>query len=233
MKNRWNSFVFYFLTVSSVLFVCFGGNYAVSVFSENLPIERNHCIIIDPGHGGEDGGATSCTGILESQFNLEISQRLNDLLQLLGYQTRMIRSSDISVYKKGETIAQKKASDLQERVRIANETHNGLLLSIHQNKFSDGKYNGAQVFYSKTDGSQELAKKLQNNFIATINKGSKRQCKKSTGVYLMDHIRCTGILIECGFLSNFEEEAKLQSKEYQQKLCCVIGATVAEYLSNT
>lgn len=233
MKNRWNSFVFYFLTVSSVLFVCFGGNYAVSVFSENLPIEWNHCIIIDPGHGGEDGGATSYTGILESQFNLEISQRLNDLLQLLGYQTRMIRSSDISVYTKGETIAQKKVSDLQERVRMANETHNGLLLSIHQNKFSDGKYSGTQVFYSKTDGSQELAKKLQNNFISTINKGSKRQCKKSTGVYLMDHIRCTGILIECGFLSNFEEEAKLRSKEYQQKLCCVIGATVAEYLSNT
>lgn len=233
MKKGWNSFVIYILTVFTVLLVCVWSSQAVSVISKNSPIERKHCIIIDPGHGGEDGGATSCSGILESQFNLEISRRLNDLLQFLGYKTRMIRNSDISIYVKGDTIAQKKVSDLQERVRIANETDNGLLLSIHQNNFSDSRYSGAQVFYAKTEGSQALAKRLQNNFLSTLNKGSNRQCKKSAGVYLMEHIRCTGILIECGFLSNYDEEAKLRSEAYQKKLCCVIGATVGEYLSNT
>ena len=209
------------------------GNRAVTVIAESRPVEREHCIIIDAGHGGEDGGATSCTGKLESSFNLEIALRLNDLLHLLGYDTGMIRTTDTSVYTKGETIAQKKVSDLKERVRIVNETDNALLLSIHQNNFSDGKYSGAQVFYAGTEGSEALAKQLQAAFVSTLNPGSNRQCKKSDGVYLMEHIDCTGVLIECGFLSNTEEEAKLRSPEYQKKLCCVIAATVSGFLSNT
>lgn len=233
MKKGKRGSVIYFLTAFIVLFVSVWGSRAVTVISENSPVERKHCIIIDPGHGGEDGGATSCSGVLESQFNLEISQKLNDLLQLLGYRTKLIRNSDISIYIKGDSIAQKKASDLKERVRIANETSNCLLLSIHQNHFSDTRYSGAQVFYAKTEGSQELAKHLQEKLVSTINKGSKRKSKLSTGVYLMEHIQCTGVLIECGFISNFEEEAKLRSEEYQKKLCCVIASAVGEYLSNT
>lgn len=233
MKKGKRGIVIYFLTAFIVLFVSVWGSRAVTVISENSPVERKHCIIIDPGHGGEDGGATSCSGVLESQFNLEISQKLNDLLQLLGYRTKLIRNSDISIYVKGDSIAQKKASDLKERVRIANEMSNCLLLSIHQNHFSDSRYSGAQVFYAKTEGSHELAKHLQEKLVSTINKGSKRQSKLSTGVYLMEHIQCTGILIECGFISNFEEEAKLRSEEYQKKLCCVIASAVGEYLSNT
>ena len=233
MKKGKRGIVIYFLTAFIVLFVSVWGSRAVTVISENSPVERKHCIIIDPGHGGEDGGATSCSGVLESQFNLEISQKLNDLLQLLGYRTKLIRNSDISIYIKGDSIAQKKASDLKERVRIANETSNCLLLSIHQNHFSDTRYSGAQVFYAKTEGSQELAKHLQEKLVSTINKGSKRKSKLSTGVYLMEHIQCTGVLIECGFISNFEEEAKLRSEEYQKKLCCVIASAVGEYLSNT
>lgn len=209
------------------------GSRAVTVLAENMPPVREHTIIIDAGHGGLDGGATSCTGVLESKFNLEISLRLNDLLHFLGYDTRMIRTEDISVYKTGQTISQKKASDLKERVRIVNETENALLLSIHQNHFPDDRYSGAQVFYAGTEGSQLLAKELQNNFVKYINPGSNRQEKKSSGIYLMEHIRCPGVLIECGFLSNPEEEAKLRSEEYQKILCCIIAATVDEYLSNT
>lgn len=209
------------------------GDRAITVIAESQPIERKHCIILDAGHGGEDGGATSCTGKLESGFNLDITLRLNDLLHLLGYDTGMIRTTDTAVYTKGETIAQKKVSDLKERVRIVNETENALLLSIHQNNFSDGKYSGAQVFYAGTEGSKALAKQLQAAFVSTLNPGSNRQCKKSDGVYLMEHIDCTGVLIECGFLSNAEEEAKLSSPEYQKKLCCVIAATVSGFLSNT
>lgn len=229
-KKTW--ILFYALTVFSVLAAASWGSRAVTVIAENSPIPRDHCIIIDPGHGGMDGGATSCTGKLESGYNLEISLRLNDLLRLLGYDTRMIRSTDISVYTKGDTIAQKKVSDLKERVRIVNETENSLLLSIHQNHFSDSRYSGAQVFYAETEGSAQLASQLQAAFQDALKQGRNRGVKKSEGIYLMEHIQRPGILIECGFLSNVREEANLRDPDYQKKLCCVISATVSQYLSN-
>jgi N-acetylmuramoyl-L-alanine amidase len=171
--------------------------------------------------------------VLESQLNLQIALKLNDLMHLLGYKTVMIRTTDISVYTQGETIAAKKVSDLKERVRIVNDTENGLLISLHQNTFSDSRYGGAQVFYPPTEGSQKLAQYLQTNLIQTINPGSNRKPKKADGVYLMEHIERTGVLVECGFLSNTEEEAKLREVSYQKKLCCVLAATVAAFLSNT
>ena len=230
---KWKWFCLYILTAAAFLGLCHWGSKAVTVIAEHSPPERSHCIIIDAGHGGVDGGATSCTGIPESAYNLEIALRLNDLFRLLGYDTRMIRSTDISVYTKGETIAQKKISDLKERVRITNETENSLLISIHQNTFPDSRYSGAQVFYASTEGSKVLAGQLQTAFIDALNPGNRRQCKKSDGIYLMEHIIRPGILVECGFLSNPQEEANLRNREYQQKLCCVIASIVGSYLSNT
>lgn len=224
---------FYILIIGLFLVGTAIGSRSVTVFSEKKPVERQHCIVIDAGHGGEDGGATSCTGILESSFNLEIALRLQDLLHLLGYDTKMIRTTDTSIYTQGTTISQKKISDLKERVRIVNETENALLLSIHQNQYSDSRYSGAQVFYAGTAGSDALAKALQDAFVGTVNPGSNRKSKKSDGVYLMEHIDCTGVLVECGFLSNPEEESRLRSEKYQKKICCVIAAAVSTYLSNT
>ena len=220
----------YTATILITLTLAAIGSRSVTVISQNLPPVREHCFIIDPGHGGVDGGATSCTGKLESAFNLEISMRLRDLLHFLGYETKMVRTEDISIYTKGETIAQKKMSDLKERVRICAETDGAVLLSIHQNFFSDSRYSGAQVFYPASAGSEELAKSLQKNFISTLNPGSRRNAKKAEGVYLMEHITCPGVLIECGFLSNPQEEVKLRSAEYQKALCCVIASTVAEFI---
>ena len=221
----------YCLILSLTLLIAHWSNRAITVLAELTPPERHHTIIIDPGHGGVDGGATSCTGVPESRFNLEISLKLNDFLRFLGYDTRMIRTEDISVYTKGETIAAKKASDLKERVRICNETENAMLLSIHQNNFSDSRYFGAQVFYAS--GSEALAKELQTAFRQTLNPGSRRQEKKSSGIYLMEHISCPGVLIECGFLSNPQEEGRLRTASYQKQLAALIGCTVSRYLSNT
>ena len=201
----------------------------VSVISLQTVRKEQNRIIIDPGHGGVDGGATSCTGKLESTYNLEISLRLRDLFHLLGYPTYMIRTTDTSVYIKGDTIAAQKMSDLKERVRIVNETENNILVSIHQNLFSDSRYSGAQVFYADTGGSRQLAETLQHSFVDTLNPGSKRKVKKAEGIYLMEHIENPGILVECGFLSNPEEENKLNDPEYQRKLCCVIATAVAEF----
>lgn len=222
--------LFYTLIVSIFLTAAYWGSAATSVIAQKIPLERYHTVIIDAGHGGVDGGATSCTGKLESAFNLEIALRLNDLMHLLGMHTKMVRTSDISVYTQGETIAAKKVSDLKNRVQLVNETENALLLSIHQNTFSDSRYSGSQVFYAPKGEGQFLAEQLQTALVQTINPGSNRRCKRADGVYLMEHIEKTGILIECGFLSNVEEEAKLRSNEYQKKLCCVIATTVFNFL---
>ena len=233
MKKTAKTFLIYGLMAAAFVLCVLMGNEAVTTLAENRPVQRQVCIVIDPGHGGEDGGAVSCSGIPESAYNLEISQRLNALLNLLGYHTEMIRKSDISVYTKGETLAQKKASDLKERVNRINGLDQAVLLSIHQNHYPDERYSGAQVFYANTEGSSELAQHLQAVFVSTLNPGSRRQAKKASGIYIMEHIRCPGVLIECGFLSNHAEEAKLRNPDYQKKLCCVIASATCQYLSNT
>lgn len=218
--------------VGFILFAI-GGSRVVTVMSVNAPVVYKQTVVIDAGHGGVDGGATSCTGVLESNFNLEIALKLNDLMHLLGINTVMIRETDCSVYIEGESIAQKKVSDLKERVRIVNSTDNALLISIHQNQFSDGRYKGAQVFYAPTNDSKELAQALQTAFIHTINPDSHRQIKKADKIYLMQHINCPGILVECGFISNPQEEYLLRDVDYQRKLCSVIACTVSSYLFST
>lgn len=230
-RNNYIAFLpFYLLAVILCIGLAHGGSQAVTTLGESAPVPREHTIIIDAGHGGIDGGATSCTGILESTINLQIALRLDDLMHFLGYQTYMIRTTDTSIYTQGNTIAAQKVSDLKERVRIVNETEDAILISIHQNTFSDSRYGGAQVFYPKTDGSKELASAMQGALITIANPDSKRVCKKADGVYLMEHIEQTGILIECGFLSNPEEEALLRSADYQKKLCGIIAATVGSFL---
>lgn len=231
--NKWVGLLpFYLLVVVLLLGVVQFGSDAVTAISNAQPVQRNQTIIIDAGHGGIDGGATSCTGVLESRLNLEIALRLEDLLHLLGYRTLMIRKDDVSVYTEGETIAQKKISDLKERVRIVKDTDNGILISIHQNTFSDNRYGGAQVFYANTDESRELAQIIQNSLVTTLNNGSKRQCKKANGIFLLKQIEKTGVLIECGFLSNPAEEALLRSNTYQKNLCCVIATSISVFVNN-
>lgn len=220
----------YLLVVSLFLGATWCGSRAVTVISREIPVERTHTIVIDPGHGGEDGGAVSCTGVSESRINLEIALRLRDLLHLMGHRTNMIRTTDISVYTAGTTLAQKKVSDLKERVRIINETADAVLVSIHQNIFSDPKYSGAQIFYGNSEQSKALATAVQESVSKTLNPGSNRQCKRASGVYLMENIHCTGILAECGFLSNPAEEALLRDGGYQRKAAAVLAAAVSNFL---
>lgn len=227
LKRFW---VLYLFAAAICISGTIGTEKAVSTIAENKSVTRYYTIIIDAGHGGVDGGATSCTGVLESQINLEIALRLEDLCHLLGFQTRMIRTTDESIYTEGKTIAAKKASDLRQRVGIVNGTENAILISIHQNMFADSQYSGAQVFYAPTNGSHDLAKIMQGSLVESLNPGSKRQCKAASGIYLLQHIERIGVLIECGFLSNPQEEAKLREETYQQNLCCVIVSGLSRYL---
>ena len=224
-KGNWIGMLPFYLLAA---IICIGaariGSGAVTASVQSEGVERNHRIVIDAGHGGIDGGATSCTGVLESTINLQIALRLNDLMHLLGYETVMIRTTDTSVYTEGNTIAAQKVSDLKERVRIVNETENAILISIHQNIFPDSRYDGAQVFYAPTEGSQELAQAMQP-ILCTA-----RKCKSGDSVYLLQNIDTTGILVECGFLSNPEEEAKLRDSGYQQLLCGKIVSALSGFL---
>ena len=211
--------------------LCQLASSSVTVLKESEPVQNRTVIIIDAGHGGIDGGATSCTGIPESHINLQISLRLNDLVRLLGFETKMIRKTDTSVYTEGNTIAAQKVSDLKQRVKMVNETKNAVLVSVHQNTFLDSRYSGAQVFYANDDTSRELAKVMQADLISNLNPGSKRQCKSSDGIYLMQNIRRPGVLIECGFLSNPEEEANLQTAEYQKQIASVVATCISRFYS--
>ena len=220
----------YVVVVSVFLGAAWFGSRAVTVMAQREAADQANVIVIDAGHGGEDGGAVSCTGVKEKEINLEISLRLNDLFQLLGHKTRMIRASDVSVHTTGSTISQRKASDLKARVQMVEALNSPILLSIHQNLFPDARYSGAQVFYGPAGEGQELAESLQMVLRDTVNPASHREIKKAEGIYLMEHVSCPAVLIECGFLSNPQEEAMLRDPEYQKNISIVIAAQTANFL---
>lgn len=230
MRKTIKMIITYVIILVTVISLTLTGNKVITTISEQVPLDSRKCIVIDPGHGGIDGGATSYTGVLESQLNLEIALRLNDFMHFLGVATIMTRSDDRSIYTQGDTIAAQKVSDLQERVRIVNTTDNAILISIHQNTFHDHHYYGAQVFYSTAGESKALATQMQAGLISALNPGSNRNIKKAHSIYLLENINTTGILIECGFISNPEEEAKLRNAEYQKKLSAVIASVCSLYL---
>ena len=191
-------------------------------------------IVIDPGHGGADGGAVSPNGTKESELNLCVSLRLRDLCRLLGFRVQMLRTEDVSLEDASAvTVSEKKISDLKSRVKLVNGTPGALLVSIHQNSFPQGpQYSGAQVFYAGTQGSQTLAELLQSRICSDLDPSNHRVCKQAREVYLMEHINCGGILLECGFLTNRDEERKLRSPSYQKQLSMTVAAALTEYRSS-
>ena len=221
---------FYIVVCLVILVVTFVGNRTITVISQNSPVVQDHCIIIDAGHGYPDGGATSVTGVLECTLNLQIAQKTAAVLNLLGVHTYMLRETEESVYSSGNTIAQKKISDIRNRVRMVNEIDDGILISIHQNYFSDSRYCGAQVFYADSETSKHFASEIQSNFVSALQPDNHRLPKKSAGVYLMEHIDCTAVLVECGFLSNPGEDALLSNQDYQKKIAGVLAISAANYL---
>ena len=155
------------------------------------------------------------------------------MMHLLGIDTVLIRDTDRSIHTQGDTIAARKVSDLKERVKLVNSLQNVILVSIHQNHFTDSRYSGAQVFYKADKESAELAARLQNSFVQTINLGSNRKSKKAEGIYLLEKAESPAILVECGFLSNYQEEAKLRDPHYQKQVAAVIAASCSAYLHGT
>ena len=216
-----------FLGTFLFAFLCYGLSPRPAV-SVSADVNQPMILVIDAGHGGEDGGAVSGSGVLESTLNLSIALRTEDLAALLGITPKMIRRTEISVYDPGgTTIAQKKSSDLRNRVKFVESTPGAVLLSIHQNHFSEGKYHGAQVFYASTSGSRALAEAIQKDLRMSLDPANHRECKKASNVYRMEHVSCPAVLVECGFLSNAAETQKLQEASYQKKLSMAILRSIA------
>lgn len=230
--ERFRKYALPVVLLAAVVYVCAYSFFALQKMQAASKTDESPVtVVVDAGHGGEDGGATSVSGAQESRINLEIALRLRDLLAFAGVPTAMIRETDTAVYTGDcRTIAEKKVSDLKNRAAAVNATPNALLISIHQNFFPEGKYRGTQVFYARTDGSEALARRIQDTVRETVDPNNHRQIKKSQAVYLMEHIQCTGVLVECGFLSNAQEDALLQSADYQKKLAAAVGGAAIQYL---
>lgn len=190
-----------------------------------VSVTRAAPLILDAGHGGEDGGAVSVTGVPESRVNLEIVQKLRDTLALYGVDPVVLREEDVSLHDpEASTLREKKRSDLKNRVRAVEAVEGGALLSIHQNSYPGSQYRGAQVFYAPTGGSRELAELLQTALREELQPDNGRKAKPiPESVYLMNHVSCPAVLVECGFLTNPEEEALLRDGGYQRQLAAVLA----------
>ncbi len=233
-KKQW--FCMGALTLAIVVLICFIFQKSEDVIVNSKVKDNTNTlptIIIDPGHGGVDGGAIGCDGTVEKDINLSISLKLADFLRFTGFQVIMTRSEDISIHDSGATkIKDIKTSDLHNRMKIMQETPNNLFISVHQNKYSEEKYHGAQVFYSPNDEqSPLLAEEIQNSIISNIQTDNKREIKPSTkSIYLLYKAQSTAVMVECGFLSNQQEVKKLKDTSYQNQLAFTIMCGLVNYL---
>lgn len=201
---------------------------SVETVGSMQPFSAHPVIVIDAGHGSPDGGTTGVSGVREDRVNLAVARRLEALLTLLGCETAMTRTGEDCVASEGDTIRAKKQSDLRNRVAQINALPAAVLVSIHQNHFPDGRYSGPQVFH--TANAAELSRSLQKALTDALSPGSQRTARQASGVYLMEHITHPGVLVECGFLSNAEEERLLNTPEHQKKIAAILAAVLAGYV---
>ena len=222
-RMKWGSL----LILAGLLAVVSGGMLLQTYLGPAAPAaswpEGERVWVVDPGHGGEDGGAVSITGVPESSINLAIAKRLDVLLGFYGKNCYLMREEDISLHDpEAKTLREKKVSDLHNRAKTVQALDGAVLVSIHQNMFPQSRYHGSQVFYAPTQGSQALAETFQTALQTNLQPDNSRKAKPiGDNVYLMNHVDCPAVLVECGFLSNPEEEAMLRQKEYQTKLAAV------------
>ncbi len=190
-------------------------------------------VILDAGHGGEDSGAVSADGTLEKDLNLLITQDISAYFELFGVAYIPVRTSDISVCDEGlQTVRERKRSDINNRYALINSTPGGVLLSIHQNMFSDAKYSGTQVFYAADiPSSKDLAEQIQKTVCLLLQPENTRKIKPcGDSVYLLYRAKTTSVMVECGFLSNEKELSMLKTPRYRSQIGYCIYKGLLSYL---
>lgn len=223
LKQRW----FYWVAL---------GLLACLIFDQIYSAPRMHVfhaqsdaltLVLDAGHGGFDGGAVSPNGVTEQEINLSITKKVELLARLFGIQTQLTRhDSNALDYQPGRAVRENKVADIKARQHICEQVENPIFISIHLNKFEQSRYFGAQVFYGeKHPDSKGIAEAIQEALKSGIQNGNHRVAKPAgDGIYLMRTLTCPALIVECGFLSNPEEETQLVQDAYQTQLAVCILA---------
>lgn len=208
-----------------VMLVLFTINVSAPRTAVQAALERK--LVIDPGHGGIDGGAVSIGGQKESDINLAIALKLQQLADFLGVATVMTRTDDSM---RTDVHSYSEHEDLVHRTEIINSVPGGVLISIHQNFYPTSQPSGAQVLYARDNDSQCFGELTHNNIITCLEPQSRRVAEPaSKGLYITSNVNCPAILVECGFMSSFSDLEKLTSKGYQKKLAVVFMASYLQY----
>ncbi len=230
LKKRYIfTFIIIILIIVFLIKTSIKNNDVVPTF---LPIS-NRVICIDPGHGGVDPGAVSIRGTLEDEINLKIALKLKRLIEGSGGIVVMTREEDIGLYSENaESLRQMKREDLTKRKEIVEENEIEIFISIHLNSFTNNKYSGAQTFYREGfKEGEELSIKIQSELKNVLNEDNKRQAQKRDNIYLLNEINIPSTLVECGFLSNPEEDRLLNNDQYQEKIAWAIYTGLLNYFS--
>ena len=242
--NRYIAFFVLFCILFSALtafFIWCGATFVRhrGTSAEDAAAPSRPIIVIDAGHGGEDGGASGEDGTKEKDLNLLVAQSLADILTAAGYDVRMTRTDDRLLYDLYGDLTDykghKKTYDLRNRLRFTEEAGADLLLSIHMNKFPQPQYSGLQVYYSPTaPESRTVAEVIRNYTKLYLQPENERETKAATSsIYLLHRIQRPAVMVECGFLSNEEELSRLKDDTYRRQLALVIACAAAESLSGT
>ena len=231
--------IFYILMTSLILITIFIPTISLTqkvIDTNTNTILENGKIIIDAGHGDPDGGAVSKNGVKESELNLQIAQKLALKLKENNFEVIMTRKDENNIASESmqnKKIREIKSDDLNNRVKIANESGASILVSIHMNKFEDSKYRGWQTFYSKnSENGKKLAESIQSSIGECIEYENKRTALKIEGIKIIDKSLIPAVIVECGFLSNEEECKLLQEEEYQEKLAEGIKNGIIKYFAS-
>jgi len=235
MIDRIKIFLFCLFSVAlfSYLILSIGNKQNIKTVSSDTLNSDDLVLIIDAGHGGTDGGAVSSDGTLEADINLQIAEKLRDVLTVLGYKTVMTRSDGNSLGDSSSSVRNEKVSDIHKRMDIMNSFENCLFISIHQNYYQGSSSSGTQVFYSgNNDESFALAESVQSSVISLIQPENHRKIKKSgSGIYLLYKAQKPAVMVECGFLSDANETKKLKDNDYQLLLALSISNGIMDYTS--
>lgn len=220
------------IVISILIYSLSSNTFSKVQLASSTPIS-NHTIIIDAGHGSPDGGATGLDGSIESDLNLSIVLKLQNLLESSNCTVILTRSDENGIYETdSNTIREKKISDMKNRVNIANNSNAEIFVSIHMNKLEQTQYSGWQTFYKNQDEkSRQIAERIQLSLNNFIKKPNSREIKSISGIYLTKNVEIPLVLVECGFLSNAEENKLLQTDSYQNELAWSIYIGLMDYLT--
>ena len=225
LKIIWSVVILFSIILNS-------GCYKNTITNSDDILSASPLIIIDAGHGGVDPGAIAGE-IYEKNINLSIALKLKDYCNKFGFETKMLRTEDISLHDEdAKTIHQKKVSDLKNRVEIANSAENAIYISIHQNTFGESKYFGAQVFYGINEKSKHLAEFIQTNLKENLQENNNRKIKNGKNLYILKNIKIPAVMVECGFMSNKEDLKNLTDEIYQNNFSEVLFNGILKYIED-